>query len=684
MPVRRHARLLTSCLALGPMLLSSVGARADGRLFASTWSQEALEGVSQALESPELRALRLAEEELFGPGPRELEPPYDPDCVYGPPDALTSEVPTSALSESARSVDLGFLSDLKLPSLPVRWDSRVIDYLLFFKNDRRGRDMAAAWLKRVERYGPMIRRTLAEHSLPQDLQFVAMIESGYDPLARSAQEAIGVWQFVKPSGEHYGLRIDHWADERMDPERATQAAALYMRDLYDRFGTWELSFAAYNMGYGALLRAIRKYNTNDYWLLSHLEAGLPFETSLYVAKITAMAIVANNPERFGFSNLSLESTIELAKVDVPEGTLLRPIAAAAGVEVDVLKALNPHLKRGRVPPGEPKVQVYVPRANYEQFARRWSKNNQPRQHVGYVVRFGETFEEVARRFSISPSRLRDINELKDTADVRAGFPLIVPATNDVKTLGTDKPVVSVPEKNFAYKDRRQIFYRVAAQDTPPAVARFFDVTVDELIAWNNLTESGVLQRDMLLQVFVRPDLDLGRAIVLTPDQVQVLTMGTNEFFDFHESQRGRVRMRYRVQAGDTMAKVGEKFELSAGSIGRINQFATNKELKLDDWIIVYVPESQIPELEKKKLIARISEPANTPAASGSTKAGLAEGEPSNADLEELPSDAEPAEEVAPEPTPQPSTAPRADAIPAAQAPVAQARAPRTAALAAAP
>src|SRR5262249_47888517 len=138
----------------------------------------------------------------------------------------------------------------------------------------------------------------------------------------------------------------------------------------------------------------------------------------------------------------------------------------------------------------------------------------------------------------------------------------------------------------------------AAHDTPSAVARFFEVAVDELIAWNNLTEGGVLQRDMLIQLFVRRELDLGRAVVFTPDQVQVLTMGSDAFFDFHEGQRGRVRVRYRVQAQDTLAKIAERFELSPGSVGRINQFPSNKELKLDDWVIVYVPEKQIPELEK--------------------------------------------------------------------------------------
>lgn len=292
MPAPRATRLFGTCLALGPLLLTSTQARADGRLLASTWSQEALEGVSQSLESPELRALRLAEEELFGAGPAEMQAPFDPDCAYGVPDVLSSELPPpSHIERAGERVDLSFLNGLKLPNIPVRWDRRVIEYLLFFKNERRGRDLAAAWLKRMERYGPMIRRVLAQHSLPSDLQFVAMIESGYDPLARSQQNALGMWQFVQQPAQHYGLRVDHWVDERLDPQRATEAAALYMRDLYDRFGTWELAFAAYNMGYAGLLRAMRKYNTNDYWLLSHLEAGLPFETTLYVAKITAMAVV---------------------------------------------------------------------------------------------------------------------------------------------------------------------------------------------------------------------------------------------------------------------------------------------------------------------------------------------------------------------------------------------------------
>lgn len=605
MPVR--ARPPFSAYLFGTLLLGPLTARADRGIYATTWAQEAMEGVSQGLESPELRTLRMAEEELFGSAPEEPPDSYDPDCVYGAPDALTSSAPPTRLERAdGAPVDLSFLKELKLPSLPVRWDSRVIEYLLFFKNDRRGRDLAIAWLKRVERYGPLIRRVMAEHSLPQDLQFVAMIESGYDPLAHSAADARGMWQFVKQAAQFYGLRVDHWVDERLDPERSTKAAAMFMRDLYDRFGSWELSFAAYNMGYGGLLRSIRKYNSNDYWLLSHLEAGMPFETSLYVAKITAMAIVANNPERFGFGNLTREPTLALDKVDVAPGTGLRAVASAAGMDIEALKALNPHLLRGRVPPGDQLVRVYVPRDKYEAFAKRWSQNHEPAAYVSYVMRFGESLEEVARRHNLSPSKLRQINDLGDEVKIKAGFPLLVPGSQTTAKESAEPPAATVPAKEFRYEGRRRVFYRVAAQDSPESIARFFEVTVDELCAWNSLAESASLQSDMLLQLFVVPDLDLGKAVVFAPDQVRILTLGSDEFFDHHETQRGRVRVRYRVRPGDSLTKIGERFELSAGSLGRINQFGSNKELKADDWIIVYVPEKQLPELEKKGLIKPVA------------------------------------------------------------------------------
>lgn len=596
---------------------------------ASTWSQEALEGVEEVDESPELRMLRLAEEQLFAHDSAELPEGFDPDSAAagsgtaGARDAVTDAPPLS-FERDGETVDLSFLKGLKLPSTPVHWDRRVVEYLLFFKDDPRGRELASAWLKRRERFGPMVRRILSEHSLPTDLQYVAMIESGYDPLAHSAAEAWGMWQFVKEPASHYGLRIDHWTDERLDPERSTRAASRFMRDLYERFGSWELTFASYNMGYGGLLRAIKKYNTNDYWLLSHLEAGLPFETSLYVAKIAAMAIVANNPERFGFAKLTPEPTQQLAKVDVVAGTRLSDIASAAGVSLEQLRAVNPHLKQSRVPPAEPAVNVYVPREGQVRFAQSWSSRREATPlPLPHVMRLGETLEQLAKRADTTPQKLRELNELPPDAPVRAGFALFVPAhAKPTKDL-VEPLIASVPARDFQYPQRKRVFYRVGPDDTTAAVARFFDVSPDELITWNSLAEGAALHMGMLLQLYVQPDADLSQAVVYMPDEVRILTVGSNEFFDYHEAQRGRVRVRYRVQAGDTMSSLATRFDLSTGSIGRINQFPSNRELKRGEQVIVYVPDAELLALEEKGLVERFTTDTSTPGRSDTQAAELA-------------------------------------------------------------
>ncbi len=588
---------------------------AEAPAYPLTWSQEVLLGEQheESRESPELRTLRLAEEELFRPGPAERPDSHEPDRggAVGPQHA-----PPERFEHAGGSVDVSFLKQLKLPELPVRWDGRVIEYLLFFKDDPRGRELAGAWLKRRERYGAMVRRILAEHTLPADLQYVAMVESGYDPSARSAADAWGMWQFVQEPAEHYGLRVDHWVDERLDPERSTRAAARFLRDLHERFGSWELAFAAYNMGYGSLLRAIKKYNTNDYWLLSRLEAGLPFETSLYVAKIIAMAIVAHNPERFGFSKLAPEPAFAPAKVDVAAGTPLERVAEVAGVSLEQLARVNPHLLRSRVPPGEPSAQVYVPREAQVRFVQRWSSQKQGAPLIGYTLRQGEGLDEVARRTGISMRKLRELNELSDDSPVQSGFALLLPAgARPTKDL-VEPLVATVPARDFRYEGRRRVFYRVAPEDTSASVARFFDLSTDELALWNSLALGAALQPGMLLQLFVPAQRDLSRAVVYTPDEVRILTVGSDEFFAYHEAQRKRIRVRYRVRRDDTIAGLARRFDLSPGSIGRINQFASDRELTAGEWVTLYVPEAELAALEDDGRVQRLGQRENERAAPG--------------------------------------------------------------------
>src|SRR5690606_23448553 len=156
---------------------------------------------------------------------------------------------------------------LELPDLPVRWTPTLIDYLLFYKDDPRGRAIMEGWLAAQGRYRDLIASELRKAKLPEDLMYVAMIESGYDPTTKSPAGAVGLWQFM-PSGAHiYGLREDRWIDERRDPLRATRAVVDFWKDLYQRFGDWDIALAAFNAGYGALLRSIARFNTNDFYQL---------------------------------------------------------------------------------------------------------------------------------------------------------------------------------------------------------------------------------------------------------------------------------------------------------------------------------------------------------------------------------------------------------------------------------
>jgi hypothetical protein len=193
--------------------------------------------------------------------------------------------------------DLPWLDKLDLPDLPMTWTPRLIDYLVFYKDDPRGRSIMTSWLEAQGRYRDLIVSHLRAAHLPEDLLYDSMIESSYDPGDSSTAGALGIWQFMPQGGKIYGLREDHWVDERRDPVRSTIAQMDYFADLYQRFGNWEMALAAFNVGYGAALRSIARYNTNDYYQLCEYENGLPWETCLYTPKVLAAAIVGRTGSR---------------------------------------------------------------------------------------------------------------------------------------------------------------------------------------------------------------------------------------------------------------------------------------------------------------------------------------------------------------------------------------------------
>jgi peptidoglycan lytic transglycosylase D len=230
---------------------------------------------------------------------------------------------------------------------PIVTNSQVGFFVDRFTRERR--EVVRTWLDRSGRFIAMIRDTLKKHGLPEELAFTAMIESGFNPVATSRAGARGLWQFMATTAQRYGLRVDQWVDERLDPEKSTVAAAAYLRDLYELFGSWLLAQAAYNAGEGTIVRAIKVTGSSDFWTLARTEL-LQQETKEFVPQILAAAHIGRDPDRFGFELTPAKPPAE-ERVIVPPSTDLRRLSLSVGISVDALRSLNPALVKGVTPPG---------------------------------------------------------------------------------------------------------------------------------------------------------------------------------------------------------------------------------------------------------------------------------------------------------------------------------------------
>jgi membrane-bound lytic murein transglycosylase D len=581
----------------------------------------ALEG-AETSETPELRAMRRFEEEAF---PRQggVIPPGQPepdDSAKALPPGLegrwggTGDIPRELRSPergaapAAPKPSLEWLRQLAAPELPVRWEPQVIRFLEFFKDDPKGRAIMSVWLRKMGRYRAIIERKLDDQGLPRDLIYLAMIESGFDPGATSLKSAGGVWQFIPGAARAYGLEVSHWVDARRDPERAAEAAARLLKDLYVRFGSWPLAFAAYNAGYGAILRSIARFNTNDFWELARHEAGLPWETSLYVPKILAAAIVGHNLKAFGFANIAQDPPWEFDRVEVSSGISFTALARAAGARPDVIEDLNPEYTSGRIPPDRSTVVLRVPLGSANLFAKAASDARSGEKLQPVVLRFGETLDDVAKARGCSVRELKRINAVTDTAELRGGMTILVPmrsapSTPAVSGDSTDDTIlVAVPDRVFGSQGRERVFYRTRDGDTLADIAAVFDVTADNIVEWNNIDPEAKLQPKLILQLFVREGLDRAGVMLLDPDKVRVVTLGSEEFLELEAARRGKTRLFYAARSGDTLGKIAKRYGLTPGDLARVNRLSATSELSEGQKVVVYSPTPELP----KEITAKVT------------------------------------------------------------------------------
>ncbi len=230
--------------------------------------------------------------------------------------------------------------------IPVTYNQKVASWVKYYQ--KTGNNWFKSWIEKSTIYVPYLQKELKAEQLPQDLAYIVMIESGFEPNAKSVASAVGPWQFIPETGSRYGLKNNWWLDERRDFRKSTRAAIRYIRDLYKEFGSWYLVAASYNMGENGLLRQIKKHKTRDFWELSR-RGALPEETVNYVPKILAAMLIAKAPSLYGFRNLTEFKELEYDLVYVPGGTDLKYLADHLGVTHKSLQDLNAELLLGYVP-----------------------------------------------------------------------------------------------------------------------------------------------------------------------------------------------------------------------------------------------------------------------------------------------------------------------------------------------
>lgn len=504
--------------------------------------------------------------------------------------------------------DLTWLDDLEMPDLPVRWTPKLVEYLEFYKNDPRGRNIMRGWLSAAGRYRELITSKLHEAGLPLDLFYVAMIESSFDPRDSSSAGAAGLWQFMPAGGKIYGLAQNHWVDERRDPLRATVAVVDYWKDLYQRFGDWHLAMAAFNAGYGAILRSIARYNTNDYWQLCLYENALAWEASLYVPKALAVAIVGHNVEAFGFADVKPEAPEPWEEVTLPVSMPVGTVAKAASTTAEKIKKLNPQLRRNRTPPDARNYLVRVPRGAKPDFARRLADlQSEWDGYDAYVVSYGERFEDIAATFGISKRKLRELNEIADDTESGGGAVLVVPrlpaeqraknraaARTALHESGVDQQpgeslIVALPDANAKVAGRKRGFYRVIIGDTLTGIAKAFGATAAELASWNGLELSANVHPRMVLAVWMPKGFDpeAKKVSLLDESKLTVVTRGSPEHLDLIEQRVGRERVRYVASKQESFEAIAKKFGLKAADLARVNHRSPKTVLRPGEEIVVY-------------------------------------------------------------------------------------------------
>lgn len=513
-------------------------------------------------------------------------------CVVKIPDA-SFDLPMSVMNAifdakiQTDAVDLSRLTFKEPPSttIPLPLNEDVERNIYFFSTQARG--TYERWLERSGRYFPGMRKILKEEGLPDEIIFLTMVESGVNPNARSIAKCVGLWQFLKSTGERYGLYGDAFCDDRRDPEKATRAAGRHLRDLYNRYKDWHLALAAYNAGAGRIDRAIlaSKLDRPSFWDIKPL---LPNETQNYVPRFIAVAVIGLNLDAYEFAHVDYQDPFEYDVLKVKRGLALDDLAQAIGADPALLREMNPHILQGATPGGGRETIVKVPTGlasvATEQVNRLPERSGpDPRSHK---VKRGETLSRIAKKYGVSESALRAANDLQRHSRVRNGMVLRIPALGDPRgsgsavardNLASPTTELDQPDRMRNTRGRNRVQIRVGEGMTLGGIAERHHVTIADLMTWNGLPSNAVIKTGMDLTIWVRPDRPMEtttKAVAATqasPPQEDLPYVRAKASPAHGETA---AMNRHRVQRGETLAGIAAAFNVSLDNLMNWNNLST--------------------------------------------------------------------------------------------------------------
>lgn len=459
----------------------------------------------------------------------------------------------------------------KLPtppdSLKIPLDmNSVVERSLEFLTKGTGKKIFKVWLERSTKWFPMMLQIAKEEDMPQEIIYLSMIESGMNPNAVSSAKAVGLWQFMRATGELYDLNSKGsiFIDERRDPEKSTRAAMRHLRDLYNEFGDWHLALAAYNCGAGCVSRNIRRANkdTINFWTIREF---LPSETRGYVPRYISAAKIALDPENYGFQvdSLNFHPIYEYDTFSLNESVNLEAIAKSANTTVDVIKDLNPELLFNCTPPDILPYNIKIPKGSIEIFAHNFTllTPQEKEPFLTHTVQNKETLPSIARRYNVDLNELAKINNIPSNSRLRKGKELRIPvsAITEEEVIASEVVNEKVQTKSKINTDNFSK-HTIQNGETLFSIARLYGMDVARLRKINNLNYGDKILVGQTLYVEGEPVNNSNQNITLN---------NSNKNTDISPTS-------HIVKKGETLSEIANKYGLTLNQIKKLNNLRSEK------------------------------------------------------------------------------------------------------------